>query len=173
VVTSAPTVTILSNDTTINSGEIVNVIANGSGTPIWSPATGVSNPTSFSTVIQPNESGYYTITVSDVSGCMGMDSILITVKDPVSDLFISNAITPNNDGFNDEFVVEGIIDNQKNTLKIFNEYGHLVFSASPYKNDWKGTYNNSRLPDGTYFYVLEFTDLKKVFKGSITLMSQN
>lgn len=38
---------------------------------------------------------------------------------------------------------------------IFNQWGDLVYEAAPYKNDWKGTYENKNLPDGTYFYIFQ------------------
>ena len=56
-------------------------------------------------------------------------------------------------------------------IKIFNEYGQEVFAASPYKNDWKGTYNGNRLPDGTYYYVLTITTTKKEYKGFVSILS--
>ena len=172
VVTPSPTVNILTSDTTVNQGDSLLVIANGTGSPVWYPLSGVSNATSFVTSILPSSSGYYFINVSNVSGCSTTDSIFITVNITQQQGFISNAITPNGDGVNDEFFVEGILLNDKNKLSIFNEYGQLVFYASPYKNDWKGIFNSSRLPDGTYYYVLEYTDDKKIVKGFITLLSQ-
>ena len=47
--------------------------------------------------------------------------------------------------------------------------GSEVFSASPYKNDWNGTYNNNELPVGTYFYILDIDGIKKPFNGFIIL----
>ena len=172
VVIPAPTVTISTTDTIVEEGATINVLASGTGNPQWSPSQGVSNSNSFNTSISPNSGGYYFVTVSDGSGCTAKDSILISISPEIQSMFISNALTPNGDGINDEFIVEGILNYEKNSLKIFNEYGHLIFSESPYKNDWKGTYNNGRLPDGTYYYVLELMDTKKILKGSITLMSQ-
>jgi gliding motility-associated-like protein len=68
--------------------------------------------------------------------------------------------------------IENIEAYPTSDLKVFNEYGQQVFEAKPYLNNWKGTYNNARLPDGTYYYVLSFSDKPKVFKGTVTLMSQ-
>jgi gliding motility-associated-like protein len=72
----------------------------------------------------------------------------------------SNAITPNNDGLNDFFVIEllkqepSLFTNSE--LLIYDRNGQLVYQASPYQNDWDGTNGFSRqaLPVGTYFYIL-------------------
>ena len=34
----------------------------------------------------------------------------------------------------------------------------MIYSSSPYNNDWGGTYNGNQLPDGTYFYLLNLND---------------
>ncbi len=70
--------------------------------------------------------------------------------------FVPNVITPNEDGANDYLVVPCLESEfTNNNMKIFNRWGDLVFEAQPYKNDWKGTYRNTPLPPGTYFYVLQ------------------
>jgi len=74
------------------------------------------------------------------------------------DCVIPTIITPNNDGTNDEFFVPCLnadvaLDNE---VTIFNRWGDEVFHASPYGNDWQGTFNGEPLPAGTYFYVVKF-----------------
>ncbi|MDP2388650.1 MAG: gliding motility-associated C-terminal domain-containing protein [Bacteroidota bacterium] len=172
VVSPSPTVTILTNDTTIDQGETISVVATGTGTPSWSPAIDVSNPNSFITDITAYAPESYVITVDDGSGCTGTDTlhIYMTVK-PFSG-FIANSLTPNNDGINDAFYVENIEVYKTSSVKIFNEYGQLIYSAAPYTNDWKGTYNNARVADGTYYYVLTLKDIdkEKEFKGYISIL---
>jgi gliding motility-associated-like protein len=79
--------------------------------------------------------------------------------------------TPNNDGINDQFVIPcldtGRFPNSK--VYIFNEWGTEVFYASPYKNDWEGTYSGSSLPVGTYFYIIDTGDGKKPLNGFLIL----
>lgn len=71
---------------------------------------------------------------------------------------VPTIITPNNDGVNDDFVVPCLATDQfpNNIVSIFNEWGDEVFNSSPYRNNWKGTYNGEDLPVGTYFYVIQF-----------------
>ncbi|MBC7775101.1 MAG: HYR domain-containing protein [Phycisphaerae bacterium] len=74
--------------------------------------------------------------------------------------FIPNIITPNGDPINEYFVIP-CIDSRlfdENSLAVYNQWGSLVFEATPYLNDWNGTLNNEpgkNLPDGVYFYIFK------------------
>jgi gliding motility-associated-like protein len=101
-------------------------------------------------------------------GFIGKDAVIVEITDkfgnketvtiPVtvtSDaLVVRNGISPNEDGVNDNFVVDGL-DLVKNAVAVYDTYGREVMKASNYKNDWKGTFDNKILPDGTYYYVIE------------------
>lgn len=92
-------------------------------------------------------------------------------------LKIPNIFTPNGDGINDYFEIgygeEGHPINdlsvyfQSNKLTIFNRWGRIVYESNDYKNDWDG----GKLPDGTYFYVLECkgTTQNYRYKGSVMI----
>lgn len=83
----------------------------------------------------------------------------------------TNVITPNGDGINDSFIIPCLETNAfpNNTLSIFNQWGDEIFLASPYQNDWQGTYAGEELPVGTYFYILSFGENEKVEDGFIQL----
>ncbi|MBU3123419.1 tandem-95 repeat protein, partial [Sinomicrobium sp. 2019215] len=77
-------------------------------------------------------------------------------------LVVYNEFSPNGDGFNDTFVIDGIQLYPNNTIQVYNRYGNLVFKTSGYNNDWEGIANksgaikkNDKLPVGTYFYVMD------------------
>jgi gliding motility-associated-like protein len=72
----------------------------------------------------------------------------------VNAFFITNVVTPNNDGKNDFFVVKGLSKFVSNKLTIINRWGDHVFEAEDYQNNW----NAEGLIDGTYFYVLTTVD---------------
>jgi gliding motility-associated-like protein len=55
-------------------------------------------------------------------------------------------------------------------VTIFNIYDTQLYRASPYNNDWDGTFDGKKLPDGTYYYILRCPDMKKEIKGFITLL---
>lgn len=103
------------------------------------------------------------------------DSVVIgeIQADCADSLHFYNGITPNGDGFNDFWTIEGIAFIKDNVVSIFNRWGDLVWTATDYDNItdgkvWKGTNNNGgELPDATYFYVVEANN--KVYKGWVEL----
>lgn len=78
---------------------------------------------------------------------------------------VYNHFTPNGDGFNDSFFVEGLRDIFLNfKLSIFNRWGTLVWEGNNNTNDWDGKSNqsnvisNGNLPEGTYYYILNLNE---------------
>lgn len=102
---------------------------------------------------------------------------MLTLFEDVTDgqLVIPNGFSPNNDGFNDFFIIKGIEAYPKNKLIIFNQWGDILFEIAPYENNWggenmngSGISNKALLPDGTYFYMFfpdknNNTNLRKGF----------
>ncbi len=87
-----------------------------------------------------------------------IDSLKIRVKD----LTIPTLITPNEDGINDYFILNGIEAQRGNELIIFDRRGVMVFKDTDYINDWNGTdYNGRYLADDTYFFVLKIGNGKQ------------
>ncbi len=82
------------------------------------------------------------------------------------DFEIYTGITPNGDGINDFFRIDGIEAYPNNSLRIFNRWGALVYEAEGYGignqifigvSEGQATIMKERsLPSGTYFYILEF-----------------
>jgi len=70
-------------------------------------------------------------------------------------LTIANGMSPNGDGINDVFYIEGLDLYPDHRLCIYNRWGNVVFPLGKYNNDWRGVWNGNDLPDGTYFYVLD------------------
>ncbi|MBC7861330.1 MAG: gliding motility-associated C-terminal domain-containing protein, partial [Bacteroidia bacterium] len=158
---------------TINQGATFQITATGGvGTINWFPPATLSSSSIFNPVATPSVTTSYTITVQDANGCFAADSVTVYVNQSAFTGVVANSLTPNGDGINDAWYVENALSYIDTDVKIFNEYGMEIFSAAPYKNDWKGTYNGSKLPDGTYFYVLKFTKTDQTLKGTINLISQ-
>ena len=65
-----------------------------------------------------------------------------------------NAFSPNGDGVNETFVIEGIEEFPEAVVRVYNRWGNLVFEAADYDNRWDGTWDGNRLVDGTYFYLV-------------------
>lgn len=109
--------------------------------------------------------GDYLLTITDANGCT-VDT-LITLTEP-NELKWPTGITPNNDNFNDVYVIQGIEKYRKNEFKVFNRWGNLVYEKSNYNQDWHGQNSDGEeLPNGTYFVI--FTSGKVSFNTYVDL----
>ena len=85
-------------------------------------------------------------------------------------LVVYTFFSPNNDGYNDAFRIDGLQKYPNAVVSIYDRWGSRVFTETNYKSDWQGTMNNAMLPDGTYFYVLELkNDDNTVKKGYLQI----
>lgn len=108
-----------------------------------------------------------TLTITTSEGCS--NTATYTVTRVFCD--IQNGISPNNDGKNEFFDLRLL--NVRN-LNIFNRYGTIVYSKGNYTNEWKGQSDKGEeLPDGTYYYVIEFNDNQAAKTGWIYINRQN
>lgn len=75
-------------------------------------------------------------------------------------LLIATALSPNGDGVNDIFLIEGINAYPENELRIVSRSGNLVYQQKAYDNEkvvFNGTSKNGdQLPNGTYYYSLTY-----------------
>ncbi|MBK7957875.1 MAG: gliding motility-associated C-terminal domain-containing protein [Bacteroidetes bacterium] len=73
---------------------------------------------------------------------------------------VSDLISPNGDGNNDELVIKDIEKLNNGGMKIYNRMGDLVWIRKVYDNDdpFKGLgMDNENLPTGTYYYLLKYS----------------
>ena len=157
-------------DSTIAPGQSLTLAGSGAGTPFWIPVTGLSNPASFTPAATPGVTTSYVLVVTDSYSCINADTVIITVSSPVFNGMVSTFFTPNGDGINDTWYIQNIQNFPGSEVFVYNIYGQLVYNKKDYTNDWKGTYNGSDLPDGTYYYILKFENSPKIRKGSIDII---
>ena len=83
-------------------------------------------------------SGWYYLYVTDSYGCEGYDSIYVVVG-----VLPYDAITPNNDGYNDTWSPIDIEQYENALVQVFNRWGGLVFESvgGEQYNPWDGTNN--------------------------------
>ncbi len=130
------------------------------------------------TILEHNVT-YYCVSISE-DGCMSETPASVTaiVELCMADVVIPEGFSPNNDGINDYFVIEGAEFFPENNLLIINRWGNKVYEADSYKNNWDGTntfgltIGGKELPEGTYFYIFTFDDKEgnsEIRKGYIYL----
>ncbi|HEY0976629.1 MAG TPA: PKD domain-containing protein [Flavobacteriales bacterium] len=107
-----------------------------------------------------DQPGVYEVVVTAEGACTGRDTIWITVLEPIvpvdsSWVTIPNVFTPNRDGHNDLFRVdgEGLLTL---SVDIFNRWGQLVGRLTGVSQGWDGRSEGGEpVPEGTYFIVLD------------------
>ncbi|QYS87781.1 gliding motility-associated C-terminal domain-containing protein [Flavobacterium oreochromis] len=90
------------------------------------------------------------------------------------EIVIYNHMTPNGDGYNDIFLIDGIDKFPNNTVEVYNRWGVLVYEAIGYNNNdraFRGistgrvTINQlEQLPEGTYYYMFKYVNAEGVTK---------
>lgn len=167
-------ITELSNDTTIHYGDSIRLTAKGENAAIW-----VWNPTrsirdySFETVtVWPKESTIYTAIVFDEFGCKDSGQVEVKVAYQPK-LMMPNAFSPNGDGLNDVFKIEGRQYERLISFQVFDRNGTKVFETTNINKGWDGTYlNGEKAGAGVYFYFIEMANVDREtfqFKGDVTL----
>ncbi|MEM8894826.1 MAG: cadherin domain-containing protein [Bacteroidota bacterium] len=112
-----------------------------------------------------------TIAATDPGGLSYEGRVLILITDEVEpELLASNFISPNDDGFNDFFLIQSPGLYLDYRLTISNGSRQPVFTTIGYNNDWTGTTDDGTpLPQGLYYYSLKSSDGSTEFNGIITL----
>ncbi len=99
-------------------------------------------------------------------------TLIDTLK--VREMIFADYFSPNNDGFNDKFIIQNVELFPENKIIIVSRWGDVVYRSSPYTNEWDGKSNISgplfgnECQDGVYFF--EFHDGKGTSAtGKVTL----
>lgn len=166
----APFPVFAGNDTSINAGQTLVLSGSGTGTPFWTPGATLDNPAIYAPTATPVSTTTYVLAVTDINGCVNTDDIIVTVISLTFNGMVSNLFTPNGDGINDNWYIEGALNYPDIEVFVYNIYGHEIFTKKGYANDWQGTYNGSELPDGTYYYVIRFDKSTRIVKGSVDIL---
>ena len=114
---------------------------------------------------QPNEYIVMLVAISDV-GCEQTDFQKVIVSED-DHLYIPNSFTPNGDGYNDYFYVQGIqIDTESYHLTIYDRWGHVVFDSTNLFEKWNGSKDN-----GEFYVQTSIFNYRLIYKirGAIEL----
>jgi gliding motility-associated-like protein len=130
-----------------------------------------STETEPSTMFNYNENLVIRLIALNNSGCSDTTDYTEPINEFTQyvELNPANVFTPNGDGINDLFEIQGDFDLTGCVrLIIYNRWGTMVFSSSDNFATWDGrTFAGEEVPGGIYFYVLEINGM--IFKESVTL----
>ncbi|MFN0031700.1 MAG: PKD domain-containing protein, partial [Flavobacteriales bacterium] len=117
-----------------------------------------------------------TLTVTDVNNCTDMVQGYVDIND-IFQVYVPNTFTPNLDGINDVFFVEGAdIDNSRFLLQIFNRWGDKVFETKDINTPWTGDirsgeyYGNNEVYNWRAVVVSASTGEKVEMEGFVNLI---
>lgn len=157
---------------------IPNITSTGTFIYNWSPAELLSCTTCPNPQFIGNQSGTVYVEIGTSESCSAIDSTFITYSIS-EDIYIPNAFSPNDDGFNDLFEIYSKEGNAEIvTLKIFDRWGGLVHEANNMavgdtRHAWDGELRGQKMPTGIYIYYVEVIlgdQINKVLKGDVLLM---
>ena len=166
------TTTVVTNDT-LNGVPVV--IGNGAGqvtiAPNGAPPAGLTlNPNGTITIAPGTAAGTYFVnyTICEFgavpANCSSATvTILVTFDE---ELVVNQYVSPNGDGDNAFFQIDGIEVYPNNTVEIYNRWGVLVYDVTGYNNADRSFRGESegrvtvstatQLPEGTYYYILKY-----------------
>jgi len=109
----------------------------------------------------------YRLNLTGIGGCMVTDTIFVKLLlAPI----IPNVFSPNGDGINDRWRIQYLESYPGATVDVYDRYGMVVYSSIEYAVDWDGTRNGKSLPIGTYYYIVNPKNGRKIITGSVTII---
>ncbi len=115
------------------------------------------------TVTQP---GTVSLTITGADGCQATQQI--KVADVCAAVYIPNTFTPNGDGVNDTWVVEGL--DATATVQVFTRWGKQIYQSVGYPVPWNGEYDGKKLPQGVYYYVITAKNNTQKLSGWVSII---
>lgn len=129
----------------------------------WSNGTLTSDNTELS-------NQWYSVVVTDILGCTGMDSVFIT-KDSIGCIYPVTAFTPNGDYYNDFWNIDNMELYPDANVQIFNKWGNIVHNQTGLYEPWNGLINDSPAPSEVYYWIINLNQPdREVLKGIITIV---
>ena len=184
---TTPVLPIAADDRTntpIDTPVVVNVLANDTPNGATAPNV-VINPTNGTTVVNPDgtieyrpHTGFEGIDtfVYELCNTDGCASATVTIE-VISKLIPYNGMSVDDDGKNEHFHIGGINRYPDNVVRIYNRWGVKVFETEGYNNVtrvFRGFSNgrvvvetSDKLPQGTYYYVIEYVDENKQKRSEV------
>jgi len=113
--------------------------------------------------------GTVSISVTDANNCeLTADYDLLPTYDHC--IFIPDIITPNNDNFNDVWIIRGLEYYTGVSVEIYDRWGKPVYHSQGYDIPWDGTMDGIELPMDSYHYIIRIGNTSSKLVGNITII---
>jgi gliding motility-associated-like protein len=93
-----------------------------------------------------------------ICNAVGCDQATVSIYVECEQVIVYSGFSPNGDDVNDFFTIRGLEVHPTHQIRIFNRWGNMIFEGENYQNNWDGDWKGTRLPQGTYFYMIELND---------------
>ena len=81
---------------------------------------------------------------------------------------IPGGLSPNGDGNNDSWDIQGLVDYPDASVTVFDRWGQKVYSGTSQDPAWDGTTNGRECPTADYYYVIDLGN-GQAYNGVVTL----
>ncbi|TSJ39111.1 gliding motility-associated C-terminal domain-containing protein [Fluviicola chungangensis] len=156
----------------VNIGTEIPFSVTGATTYLWTPAQYLSCDECDNPVCVPSSTNNYVVVGSNPDGCIGTDTVRVTVYVDCHNLTLPNIFSPNNSGpeINNTFGLLGTLPCLETyQLLIFNRWGEQVFETQSTELVWDGTFKGTPQNSGVYFYRLDM----KLVNGEVIKKAGN
>ena len=170
-----PEVTIVGDSIIMNGIPVILYLEDDFASYLWNDGSTLPEYTA-------DSAGIVYVNVTDENGCEGNDDIEITEvidsldsPDTIPSGLLQNeiyAFSPNGDGYNDLWVIDGIEAYPGAKIVVVDKYGRTVYqNPGDYLNDWDGTCNHKKLLVDSYYFLIDLSqyDLTPV-SGIVTIL---
>ena len=136
----------------------VDTTVTGAMTYTWMPNDYyISNPNISNPIIDPLHDTIYYVYGTDANACVNYDSVIVRIN-PLADIQIPSAFTPDGDGKNDVFQFFYFDLQTFVAFNIYNRYGQKVFAGTNFGDSWDGKFKGKLQEAGSYVYNIEVID---------------
>lgn len=152
---------------TITGVQIVNntatVIMSNSGDFLYSLDNAVWQT---SNIFSNLSNGSHTIFVKTSGNCV-IGQMNFTIFN------VPNSFTPNSDGINDTWKIDGMENYPNSDIKVYDRNGKLVLSKiTAGIFEWDGKFDSRALPTGSYWYIIKVSD-GRILNGWLLIKNRN
>ena len=152
IVNQLPIAVITPSEITIYEGEVVTL--NVGEYQLYEWYNSEDNLLSVYSELSVTDSDSYYVLVTDENNCKDSSENAIVHTLGRTELYIPTAFTPNGDDHNELFVIHANNINSYNII-IYDKWGDELFVSDTIYKYWDGTFENNKVQQGTYFYIVE------------------
>ena len=119
--------------------------------------------------LQDLSPGTYDYNVTDANGC-AVDGMVEVGFQNTACFIVPGIITPNQDGYNDFWRIDGLEVYPEVTVEIYDRWGRRVFYSEGHDTYFDGTFDGKELPMESYHYVIDLHNGSERIIGNITII---